>query len=275
MFLGDGMSHPSIAATRVYLGGEELKLSFEEFPHTANSKTYCVDKQVADSACTATAYLGGVKTNDAMIGLNAHATLSNCFDGSDTAKHVDSIAVWAMNKGKEAGFVTTTRITHASPSGVFAHIADRDWENDAEVTASNCIATDIDDIAEQIVHGETAKRLKVIMGGGSRNMIDRSLTSHGIAGYRNDGKNLIEEWKSMNASRTYVSSKQELLDVNPDEVVQLLGIFNSNHIDYNLEVQARNLVDQPSLTDLTEKAIDILEQSAEGYFLFVEGGRIE
>ena len=51
----------TIAATRVLMGDENEKLAFEKFPYTAMSKTYCVDKQVADSACTATAYLTGVK----------------------------------------------------------------------------------------------------------------------------------------------------------------------------------------------------------------------
>lgn len=38
MFLGDGMSIPTLAATRMYLGGEEMKLSFEKFPHIGLSK---------------------------------------------------------------------------------------------------------------------------------------------------------------------------------------------------------------------------------------------
>ena len=42
--------------------GEENVLSWENFPWTALSKTYNVDEQVADSAGTATAFLGGVKT---------------------------------------------------------------------------------------------------------------------------------------------------------------------------------------------------------------------
>lgn len=54
LFLGDGMSMATIAATRVYIGGEERSLSFEKFPYVAMAKTYCVDKQVADSACSAT-----------------------------------------------------------------------------------------------------------------------------------------------------------------------------------------------------------------------------
>lgn len=57
LFLGDGMSVPTLAAARMYTGGEEKSLSFETFPYVAMSKTYCVDKQVADSACTATGKL--------------------------------------------------------------------------------------------------------------------------------------------------------------------------------------------------------------------------
>ena len=57
LFLGDGMSVPTLTAARMYMGGEEKSLSFEEFPHLGMSKTYCVDYQVADSACTATGAL--------------------------------------------------------------------------------------------------------------------------------------------------------------------------------------------------------------------------
>lgn len=44
MFLGDGMSLPTLTAARIYLGqlnngsGEEQYLSFERFPYTALSK---------------------------------------------------------------------------------------------------------------------------------------------------------------------------------------------------------------------------------------------
>lgn len=40
MFLGDGMSLATVAATRAYLGGEELSLSFEDFPHFGLSKVF-------------------------------------------------------------------------------------------------------------------------------------------------------------------------------------------------------------------------------------------
>lgn len=57
LFLGDGMSLTTISASRMYMGGEEKQLSFEDFPYVGMVKTYCVDAQVADSACTATGNL--------------------------------------------------------------------------------------------------------------------------------------------------------------------------------------------------------------------------
>ena len=79
-FLGDGMGISTLTAARIQKGqeqgldgGEQAELSFEQFPNVALSKTYCVDSIVADSACSATAYLGGVKGNLATIGLSAAA----------------------------------------------------------------------------------------------------------------------------------------------------------------------------------------------------------
>lgn len=61
LFLGDGMSISTQGLARLQLGGEEKSLSFENFPYVAMSKTYCTNAQVADSACSATAFLSGVK----------------------------------------------------------------------------------------------------------------------------------------------------------------------------------------------------------------------
>ena len=45
------------------MSGEEGSLVWDDFPETALLKTYNVDRQVPDSAGTATAYWTGVKTN--------------------------------------------------------------------------------------------------------------------------------------------------------------------------------------------------------------------
>ena len=65
-------------------------------------QTYCVDKQVADSACSAVAYLSGVKTNYRLLGVDARVTVGDCSTVTEEAK-VSSIASWALDEGKRAG----------------------------------------------------------------------------------------------------------------------------------------------------------------------------
>lgn len=63
--------------------------------------------------------------------------------------------------GKATGFVTNTRVTHASPSGVYAHSAEREWESDAGMAAHNVNTTLYDDIAEQLILREPGINLNV------------------------------------------------------------------------------------------------------------------
>lgn len=80
-------------------------------------QTYCVDHQTADSACSATAYLCGVKANSGTIGVTAQVPRKDCSASLNATTHVTSIARWSQLKDKRTGIVTTTRITHASPTG--------------------------------------------------------------------------------------------------------------------------------------------------------------
>lgn len=73
--------------------------------------------QVPDSACTSTAYLSGVKGNVATIGVTGRVKLGDCEASLEEANRVFSIARWSQLKNKKTGFVTTTRVTHASPAG--------------------------------------------------------------------------------------------------------------------------------------------------------------
>lgn len=72
-------------------------------------QTYCVNSQVADSACSATAYLGGVKANIGTLGVTANVRWKDCRAGSNTTNHVQSALAWAQQAGKATGIVTTTR----------------------------------------------------------------------------------------------------------------------------------------------------------------------
>ena len=66
----------------------------------------------------------------------------------------------AANKG--TGIVTTTRVTHATPAGTYARIANRDWEDDYAQSLGGVDSTTCDDIAEQLVLKSPGNNLKVI-----------------------------------------------------------------------------------------------------------------
>lgn len=274
LFVGDGMGHTTIGAARVAMGGEEKKLIFENFPHTASSKTYCLDKGVADSSCSGNAFLHGVKSNYGTIGMSGFAKRSNCVDSFNPRMYTESISKWAQSEGMATGVVTTTRITHATPACFYANSAERDWENDAEVIKS-CGSQKIADIAEQLVHGEIGSKFKVIFGGGSKNFINKTHSEHGSFGVRADGRNLIEEWKMDGKSKKFIKNRSELLDLDEDDYDQVFGLFASDHMPYHLDVVKKNLQEVPSLAEMTLKAIEILEEDEKGFLLLVEGGRID
>lgn len=62
-----------------------------------------MDAQIADSACTATAYLCGVKNNEATIGVTAAVPRLDCVASLRPEHRVDSIAAWALQDGRDAG----------------------------------------------------------------------------------------------------------------------------------------------------------------------------
>ncbi|XP_063601914.1 alkaline phosphatase, tissue-nonspecific isozyme-like [Penaeus indicus] len=166
LFLGDGMSIPTVTASR-YLKGQKTsrweheEMAWDKFPYSALIKTYTTDSQVADSAASATAYLCGVKGNLGTIGVDENVSKENCSAQQNAAFHTDSIAKWFQDAGKSTGLVTTMRVTHATPAGSYAHIADREWEDDHEIVNDGEDDIGCDDIAEQLVLNDPGRNFKV------------------------------------------------------------------------------------------------------------------
>ncbi|XP_055914599.1 alkaline phosphatase-like [Eupeodes corollae] len=279
-FLGDGMSIETITTGRLLKGqlegklGERSKLSFENFPVVGLSKTYCIDKQVADSACTATAYLGGIKANFWTIGVNGNATRDDCASGRDPRNHVESIASWAQKANKSTGLVTTTTVTHASPAGVYAHVVNRDFESDNMVKISGADPSNCSDIAQQLVHDDVGKKLNVILGGGTKRFLPNgTLDFYGNSGERLDKRNLLNEWRhSKKGVANTVFNVQQLVGLDYSKTDYLMGLFAPEHMEFKTDA---DIVKQPSLEVMTESAIKILQKNENGFFLFVEGGLID
>ncbi|XP_053612175.1 membrane-bound alkaline phosphatase-like [Plodia interpunctella] len=283
MFMGDGMSIPTMSAARTLKGqragntGEEEELFFEGFLGVGLVKTYCVDHQVADSTCTATAYLCGVKNNYGTVGVTAAVSRHDCEASLLEANRVQSIAEWALAAGRDVGIVTTTRVTHASPSGAYAKSSNRHWENDAEVLSDSEDPDKCVDIARQLVQMNPGKQFKVILGGGRREFLPNStIDEEGHVGTRSDGRNLIEEWQQDKTNRdfshSYVWNRDQLMNHFDSPPEYLLGLFEDTHMQYHLEANATT---EPTLEEMTEIAIKMLSRNEKGFFLFVEGGRID
>ncbi|XP_012877320.1 PREDICTED: intestinal-type alkaline phosphatase-like [Dipodomys ordii] len=279
IFLGDGMGVPTVTATRILKGqmgghlGPETPLAMDRFPYMALSKTYSVDRQVPDSASTATAYLCGVKANYKTIGLSAAARFDQC--NTTFGNEVISVMYRAKKAGKSVGVVTTTRVQHASPAGTYVHTVNRNWYSDADMPAS-ALQEGCRDIATQLVSNMD---INVILGGGRKYMFPQGTEdpeypkNANDSGIRLDKRDLVAEWKAKNQGARYVWNREELIQASQNpSVTYLMGLFEP--MDTEFEVYRNKELD-PSLEEMTEAALRVLSRNPRGFYLFVEGGRID
>ena len=273
LFLGDGMGISTVTAGRIYDGqqkgvdGESNSLSFEKLPFSALSKTYSHDTQVTDSAAGITAIMTGVKTRNKVIGLTGQALGGKCETEKGTG--VQTLAELAKAHGKAAGVVTTTRVTHATPAGAYAHTAYRDWEGDEDMPADAAKAG-CKDIARQLIEAPDALRLDVVMGGGRSRFLPKGKAD----GKRADGRDLTAEWvKAEGVNATYVTTADQLKAIDP-KTRHVMGLFATEHLPYEVE-RAKLGQGVPTLAQMATSAVDVLSRNPNGYFLMVEGGKID
>jgi len=279
VFLGDGMSIPTIAAAHVLAGqrkgldGESYRLSFEQFPFSALSRTYETDQQTADSAGTMTAIMTGVKTRAGFIGISQVPHRQDC--AASRGQELVTTLELASAAGMSTGAITTTRITHATPAATYGHLPERNWEVDVELPAE-AKAQGCKDFAAQLVDFPATTGLTVAMGGGRTEFMvagEDDPVEKGKVGQRLDGRDLIADWKKKHPNGAYVWSGTQLKSLDLAHTSQLLGLFNASHMNFEHE-RVTDKLDEPSLADMTSSAIEVLKQNPNGFFLMVEGGRI-
>jgi alkaline phosphatase len=293
LFVGDGMGVSTLTAARILQGqqagnpGEEGYLSFETFPHTAHVKTYNVDAQTPDSAGTMTAMMSGLKTDVGVIGVNENIERGDC--STVAGNEVSTALELAEIKGMATGIISTARITHATPAATYAKSADRNWEDISDMP-EEAVTAGCTDIADQLVNFESnlearftgvdVDGLEVVMGGGRRHFLPKDAASNSadavseVEGDRTDERNLVTEWQDMYTNGTYVMDQAGFDAVDAATTTRLFGLFNESHMQYEAD-RANDVAGEPSLTDMTSKAIDVLDNNDNGYFLMVESGRID
>ncbi|WP_439105632.1 alkaline phosphatase [Congregibacter sp.] len=280
VFLGDGMGISTITAARILAGqregnpGEENRLSFEELPVTGLVKTYNVDSQTPDSAGTMSAIMTGVKTKIGVFGVDERVIQEDC--QSSQGIELLSLLEIAELAGKSTGVVSTARLTHATPAATYAKTANRDWEDDAELS-EDAKAQGCTDVAAQFLASRerlnaqfgkgASDGIEVALGGGRRHFLPKTIEG----GRRGDERNLVDEWQTAYPSGSYVSDKTELAAADQ---APLLGLFSGSHMAYASE-RAVPDAKQPSLVAMTLKALELLKDNDEGFLLVVEAGRID
>jgi len=281
LFVGDGMGVSTITAARIFEGqqkgidGEGNQLAFEKLPYVALSKTYSANQQTPDSAPTMTAMVTGVKTNDGLLSINQTIARKE----KDVQKLQDAslttILELAERKGLSTGVISTARLTHATPGATYAHSSDRDWESNAQLPPD----TKIKDIAAQLIDSfgknGLGDGLEVALGGGRAKFMPNTLSDPEYAdkkGERTDERNLIQEYQQKFAAQ-YVWNKAQFDAIDPKKTKRLFGLFEPSHMKYEHDRKVK--YDEPSLSEMTSKAIDMLSNNRQGFFLMVEAGRID
>jgi len=293
LFVGDGMGISTLTAARILEGqlqgksGEEGYLSFETFPYSAQVKTYNVDAQTPDSAGTMTAMMSGVKTDVGVIGVDEDIERGVCT--SVAGNELISAIEIAEIKGLSTGVVSTARITHATPAATYAKSADRNWEDISDMP-EDAVVAGCEDIASQLVNfeknlearfpGVDVDGMEVAFGGGRRHFLPKDETFNSldarstVEGDRTDGRDLTAEWQAMYPNGKYVMDQAGFNALSADSTGRVFGLFNESHMQYEAD-RANDIAGEPSLSELTSKAIDVLNNNEKGYLLVVESGRID
>ncbi len=283
LFIGDGMGITTLTAARILEGqlrgesGEENRLSFEQFPFVALSKTYSANQQTPDSAPTMSAIMTGIKTDEGVLSVNQNIVRGDykTVKGNET----ETLLEIAEDAGKSTGVVTTARLTHATPGACYAHTADRDWESDKDIfdRKKDAFNAKFPDIARQLLEFNHGDGLEVAIGGGRTKFLPGETNDPeypNVKGERLDRRNLAIEWTKKYKNSAYVWNKRQFDTIDAKKTEHLLGLFEPSHMQYNYD-RPRDRAGEPSLSEMTVKAIDVLSNNKNGFFLMVEAGRID
>ena len=279
-FLGDGMGTQEITAARYYQGVNN-RLNVDRLPFTGFQTTWSVKPAAAppylpdydpDSASTGTMWATGEKTIDERIsqGPSAGETIPG--------KNLRTVLEVAQKSGMKTGNVSTAEITDATPAVLNSHISLRGCQGPND-TRSTCptetkAAGGLGSIAEQTVD----HKVDVVLGGG-RNRFLQPLVAGGTT-------NVVDYAKGKGYQS--VTDAAGLASVQRNKPV--LGLFVGGNMTTEWNGPVATLGDgtpaqrcktdnrpaaEPSLPDMTRKAISLLEGSKKGFFLQVEGASID
>ncbi|HIE1059453.1 TPA: alkaline phosphatase [Serratia marcescens] len=281
LLIGDGMGDSEITAARNYAEGaggyfkgiDALPLTGQYTHYSLDRKTHKPD-YVTDSAASATAWATGVKTYNGALGVDVNG------------KDQPTLLEIAKAAGKATGNVSTAELQDATPAALVSHVTSRKCYGPEE-TSEKCAANALENGGRGSITEQLLKtRADVTLGGGAKSF--NQLAKSGEW----QGKSL----KDQAAAQGYqwVSNADELQAVTlANQQKPLLGLFADGNMPVrwlgpkasyhgNLDKPAVTCENNPArtaatptLAAMTEKAIALLKDNPNGFFLQVEGASID
>ncbi|HFT7666373.1 TPA: alkaline phosphatase [Serratia marcescens] len=281
LLIGDGMGDSEITAARNYAeGAGGYFKGIDALPLTGQYTHYSLDKKthkpdyVTDSAASATAWATGVKTYNGALGVDVNG------------KDQPTLLEIAKAAGKATGNVSTAELQDATPAALVSHVTSRKCYGPEE-TSEKCAANALENGGRGSITEQLLKtRADVTLGGGAKSF--NQLAKSGEW----QGKSL----KDQAAAQGYqwVSNADELQAVTlANQQKPLLGLFADGNMPVrwlgpkasyhgNLDKPAVTCENNPArtaatptLAAMTEKAIALLKDNPNGFFLQVEGASID
>lgn len=248
ILIPDGASMDLLALSRWYKFGicqqDECWLNVDPYI-TGLVKTHSSDAPIGDSAPTGSTYATGYLSRTGFVATYPPSSGKNKdlfpVDRSRSYQPLYTILEAAKINQKSTGLVVTCHFPHATPADFAAHTPKRDKYFD---------------IAKQMVYN----RLNVVFGGGTNYLSPK---------FRDDKEDLVSVLKQRNYK--YITSRNELNNIKASDSL-IWGLFAPdalpNHLDRDKEVT-------PSIAEMTSKAIEVLSANPKGFFLMVEGSKID
>ena len=233
LFIGEGLAPHRLAPTRVYAGGADAKLTLDSMPHFALLTNASKDFATPDQAAAATALATGVRVKNRFIAINGEG------------KPLTSIVALARDRGRATGLITNARLTDATSAAFYAHSADAD---------------NADGIAREMIDSSA---IDIVMGGGTNQFLPKAKR-----GERADGRDLLLECRRNGFE--VVRTKAELEAIPAWRRAKLLGVFGAAELAFADQIEEKS--EQPTLSDMVRRAIELLQYNAGGYLLVVDAG---
>ncbi len=244
MMIPDGTSTSILSLSRWYQGYEMS--SIKNLPALAIDpyicgllRTHSSNAPIGDSAPTSSWYATGEASRAGFIAMYPPKDNENDLVVIDSAKKYQplmTVLEAAKLSGKKTGLVFTCQFPHATPADFSAHWYDRGNYNL---------------IAKQIVHND----IDVVFGGGAKYLSTES-ASYLIS----QGCDII------------INNLNRFRAINESAPTKAYALFDEAEMSYDFD---RDTSSEPSLAEMTDKAIRILSKSKEGFFLMVEGSKVD